>query len=338
METTPSGDRYWPYEPFPSAAIRLYQMIWQLETWLRTLVYVELRADRSDWEEPIRRRVNNWPPVSLSSDKRLHHMATPHQQAVSYLTFGQLWDVISDDAIWPLFATYFPPKENAAPRIDEVKAIRNRVAHFRRPNPHDAERLALFLTDMERGVRCFCKRYVAPKYAVDDPVTQRMREQWNHIGYGTELYSCQSSWLYAPEPNTKRPILNAQLDVLTHNTYAKDSHRGVIYRLSIQAPVSSSLDRVRFLECVRLVHKDVIHVLLSNYENGISVTAPAVRGVDETVELIAKLLELGRGCVGFRGRRLTEDLREELPEYVLWPDHMLTFFDPEMRDPVLVHS
>src|SRR4051812_11422530 len=34
----------WTYEPVPHSAVRLFRMSWQLETWLRTLVYVELRA------------------------------------------------------------------------------------------------------------------------------------------------------------------------------------------------------------------------------------------------------------------------------------------------------
>jgi hypothetical protein len=50
-------------------------------------------------------------------------MATPHQAALSYLTFGQLWSVISDVANWPLFEPYFPPKSNVEVKIEEVKAF-----------------------------------------------------------------------------------------------------------------------------------------------------------------------------------------------------------------------
>jgi len=147
----PAISEPWAYEPVPSSAVRLFRMAWQLETWLRIMVYVELRASRVDWEEPIKRAVGNWPPHSIQSDKRLHHMATPHQAALSYLTFGQLWDVISSAANWPLFEPYFPPKQNTEVKIEEVKAIRNRVAHFREPHPNDEKRLMLFWRTWSRG-------------------------------------------------------------------------------------------------------------------------------------------------------------------------------------------
>src|SRR5262245_56862843 len=145
----------WTYEPVPKSAVRLFRMCWQLETWLRMLVYVELRAARLDWEQPIKKHIRDWPPHSLERDKRLHHMATHHQATLSYLTFGQLWDMIADTDNWSLFAPYFPPKENAEIRVEEVKAIRNRVAHFRDPHAQDAARLELFLRDMEAGIRRF---------------------------------------------------------------------------------------------------------------------------------------------------------------------------------------
>src|SRR5688500_9070730 len=113
----------WEYRPIPATAERLFRMCWQLENWLRTMVYVELRADQADWEAPLRKTAKDWPPPYLTRDKELHHMATPHQGGLSYLTFGQLWDVIV--ANWTLFEPYFPPKANVDPRIKEVKAIRN---------------------------------------------------------------------------------------------------------------------------------------------------------------------------------------------------------------------
>ncbi|MGL4462102.1 MAG: hypothetical protein ACRC1K_08105, partial [Planctomycetia bacterium] len=80
----------WRYESVPSDAVKLYRLCWQLEKWLRLMVYVELKADRPDWDASIREKVKTWPPSALDNDKRLHHMATYHQSVLSYLTFGEL--------------------------------------------------------------------------------------------------------------------------------------------------------------------------------------------------------------------------------------------------------
>jgi hypothetical protein len=179
------------YSPVPTSAERLFRMCWQLENWLRTIVYVELRAHRIDWENPIRTQVKNWPPQSLASDKRLHHMVTPHKAALSYLTFGQLWDVISSEESWKLFAPYFPPKENVEIKISEVKRIRNPTAHFREPHFLDFDRLKLFIGDMEPGIRRFCSRYTQEKIPIvaspTDPVSKLLADIWQDVGYGIEL-------------------------------------------------------------------------------------------------------------------------------------------------------
>jgi hypothetical protein len=313
-------------------------MSWQLETWLRTLVYVELRAARLDWEQPIKNHVQNWPPPSLQRDKRLHHMATPHQAALSYLTFGQLWDVISDSDNWPLFAPYFPPKENADVRVEEVKAIRNRVAHFREPHPQDADRLELFLRDMEAGIRRFCSRYTVgevPRDPADDPVTDQLAQSWEHIGYGIELWRPNGHWLYAPPPNTQRPLLNAKLELLTHTRYSRGSLEGTIYRITTWAPLPGRIDVVAFFERTKSIHKDIIHILLSSTDDEISVTVPAVHGIEQTMELIATVLSAGLNSARSHTWRNLDRLQLEWPEYVLWPDHMLTFFTDECHSPIL---
>jgi len=327
----------WTYEPVPPSAVRLFRMSWQLETWLRMLVYVELRAARQDWEQPIQKHVQGWPPRSLQSDKRLHHMATPHQAALSYLTFGELWDVISDADNWPLFAPYFPPKENADVRVKEVKTIRNRVAHFRQPHPQDAARLELFLRDMEAGIRRFCSRYTIgkrPRDPADDPVTKRLAESWEHIGYGIELWRPNGDWLYAPPPNTQRPLLNAHLELLTHASYARGSLERTIYRITTSAPLSGRIDAVGFFEQTKSIHTDIIHILLC-MDNRLAVTIPAVHGIERMVELIATVLSASLNSARSQTGRSLDRARLEWPEYVLWPDHMLTLFCEECQEPVL---
>jgi len=190
----------WNYETVPSAAVRLFRMAWQLENWLRTIVYVELRAARQDWEQPVKKYVRDWPPAPQDKDKVLHHMTTHHQGALSYLTFGELWNFISDKDSWPLFEPYFPPQRNTQARIEEIKTIRNRIAHCREPHQHDEARLKLFLQDMEQGVRTFCQRYTVGLTGDNDAVSQQLTNSWDGLGYGVELWLFNRSWLYAPPP------------------------------------------------------------------------------------------------------------------------------------------
>lgn len=329
-------DDEWNYEPVPSSAQRLYRMCWQLETWLRTIVYVELRAARVDWESPIQKHVNDWPPRSLSSDKRLHHMATPHQAALSYLTFGQLWSVIADRDIWPLFEPYCPPKNNTDARIEEVKAIRNRVAHFREPHHNDVDRLALFIRDLDPGIRRFCSRYTTgkvPKDAPDDLVSSELAADWEHDGYGIELMR-PNGWLYAPEPHRMHPLMNAGLAMLTHKKYEQGSTAGVVYALNIHGK-QDRLDTVGFFESTRNLHGHIIHIMLSRMSNELTVTIPAIHGPTETADLISKFLQAGLNCS--RGSSWRPVIRDQLewPEYVLWPDHLLTFYDDDIKQPIL---
>lgn len=329
-------DNDWSYEAVPSSAQRLYRLCWQLETWLRTIVYVELRAARLDWESPIQKHINDWPPRSLENDKRLHHMATPHQAALSYLTFGQLWSVIADSGNWSLFESYFPPKKNTDARIEEVKAIRNRVAHFRDPHPNDVDRLTLFIRDLDPGIRRFCSRYTTsyvPHDATDDLVSCVLEEDWEKNSYGTEL-SRPNGWLYAPEPHRRRPLMNAALEMLTHKNYERGSAASVVYALNIFGR-QERLDTIGFIESTRNLHEHIIHIMLSSMFDELRVTIPAIHGPAKTADLIRRFLEAGLTCS--RNSTFRPVLRDQLewPEYVLWPDHILTFFRDDSRQPLL---
>jgi hypothetical protein len=221
---------FWEYEAVPPPAVRLFRMSWQLEAWLRQIVYVELRAADSNWE----RRIANLPKVDRfkERDKSLHHMATPHQSRLLYLTLNDLWGLISDDDNWELFEHYFPPKDNVIARIYEIMAIRNRVAHSREPHTNDIARMELFLRDLEPGIRRFCVRYNVTDHPVRrDGVAERLEAEWQRIGHNTDLFVPTAGWLCALKPSAK---LGSKLERLTHPSddgYGDAS--SMIYRLTV---------------------------------------------------------------------------------------------------------
>lgn len=324
----------WKYKPVPSSARRLFRMAWQLESWLRTIVYVELRAQRVDWEEPIKKAVNNWPPHPQTKDKELTHMITHHQGVLSYLTFGELWKIISHKDNWPFFETYFPPEANTSTKIEEVRTIRNRVAHFREPHKYDEARFRQFLQDVEGGVRRFCNRYTTGCFCENDPVVEKLEDSWENIGYGYEMLCLDERWLYAPGDGRIRPQMHAKLKMLAHDRYTKGSHEGVIYRLEISPSLDRRLNVADFLSSTHRLHGEIIHIFVKS-ENEVAITIPALCGDELTVQLIKSFLSAGINCSHSSLILELDEARSKWPEYVLWPGHILSFYDHEMRGDIL---
>jgi hypothetical protein len=325
---------WWINDPVPKSAERIFRMAWHLENWLRTMVYVEVRADRVNWKDAIPKEAGHQSTRYINSNKKLHHMATPYVSEFSYLSFGKTWDIISSSSNWPLFEPYFPPLDNAKTRVSEAIHIRDRISHFREPHPQDEARFTLFMNEMEAGVRKFCERYSVewrPNPA-NDPVGDELKARWPHIGYGIELYG-PNGWLYAPPPHTQQPKMNATLELLCHPSRKPGCNRGDIYKLTFSH--RDKFDTVGFVECTEGLHKDIIHILLMGPHTPPSVMIPVTQGVEATAELIGNFL---RAALDHQSANLPRELnREKLqwPEYVLWPGHMLTVFDERRVEPIL---
>jgi hypothetical protein len=236
---------FWEYEPVPPSAVRLFRMSWQLEAWLRQIVYVELRAADSNWEL----RIANLSKADRfkERDKSLHHMATPHQSKLLYLTLNDLWELIRDNDNWELFEHYFPPKDNVIARINEIMAIRNRVAHSREPHTNDIARMELFLHDLEPGLRKFCIRYnAAADLARRDGVAEKLEEEWQRISHSTDLFIPTVGWICAPEPSAK---LGGKLERMTHpSDDGCGDASSLIYRLTVLGIKGWQLDVREYVE------------------------------------------------------------------------------------------
>jgi hypothetical protein len=131
----------------PPLASALYGRWWQLESWLRTLLYVELRAKLgSDW-------VNALPTVSekrQQGEQELRYMATPDaQNRLAYTDASVLFRMTLEH--WALFEDTLLSKNVWAGRVDELLAIRNRIGHCRRPHTDDLIRLEQTLRDLNGG-------------------------------------------------------------------------------------------------------------------------------------------------------------------------------------------
>jgi hypothetical protein len=131
----------------PPAVLALYARWWQIETWLRQLVYVELRSrDGTAWEanldaETVKR---------LKRDRRQPYMASPDwEDPIAYLDAAKLFDLIEQN--WELFELTLLDRDGWSGRRSELLKIRHRLGHLRRPHKDDLARLEQRLRDLEGG-------------------------------------------------------------------------------------------------------------------------------------------------------------------------------------------
>lgn len=153
----------------PAMATALYGRWWQLETWLRSLVYVELRsAFGPNW-------VDQLPGTSEQRQQReqaIPYMATPDAQAqLAYADVSALFSII--DKHWLLFEGSLLTKGVWTGRVEGLLHIRNRIGRCRRPHVDDLSRLEQTLRDLEvgafRALSSFNHQMHAPR-ELEDPL------------------------------------------------------------------------------------------------------------------------------------------------------------------------
>ena len=115
MDTTKSQNILATIEAIPELPdthLITYARLWQFETWLRHMVYVELRAKYGDdWGKSLRGNVNN----AKKSDQKLTHMPSPEKMDLSFGTLGALTNTISTE--WSLFEKFLPYKTSGTPEL-----------------------------------------------------------------------------------------------------------------------------------------------------------------------------------------------------------------------------
>jgi hypothetical protein len=186
----------------PSQSIALYVRWWQLETWLRDLIYVELRArDGVNWADSAKAALGR-----QNQDAEFTHMAsTDGPNPLAYLDYSQLLAIIGDQ--WDLFGYALINRPSWDGRQDDLKRIRHRIGHMRRPHSDDLNRLEQTLRDLERGTFLALSAYNDPYYlegdSFDDPVTR--------------------GWVAGEHPTAQLQLAHAarQYDTVLEVTYTK---------------------------------------------------------------------------------------------------------------------
>ncbi len=312
------------------SALILYARIWQLEKWLREMVYVELKTKKG----------RNWfnfnkTKKTYESDKSLTHIPTSNDNPLSFTTFTELVKLIQNN--WDLFSVYLPPKHIWEVKLDEIVHIRNRVAHFRSGHTDDIERLLQLLRDIDNGFWKFCTDYndlqpilppdrdaVAKKYADLDPFSFKevAPNEWARIGsapqglrYIVSIYSLRRRWA------EKSAVIDGTL--------------GYIYDVNIHLRDNTQFDYSKFLTAASKYKEEVLHICLDTFSSTVRVTIPAILGSGKVCEIVNNLISFTENSITVHRSINSDDqtiqrLSEKWPEYVVGPKNPLTFLGPDM--------
>jgi hypothetical protein len=158
-----------------SDALLFYGRWLQLETWLREVAYVELRAKYGmQWTQHL----GGTAPKRAASDARNSYMASADAgDLLAYADVSHLFQLIEDR--WELFEPLLPPQRRWQGLTDELRDLRNRNAHCRRPHRDDVSRIEQALRDLELGAQRFYVSYLdtRPLQASRDPVARAWIKQ-----------------------------------------------------------------------------------------------------------------------------------------------------------------
>lgn len=163
----------------PASSLALYARWWQLEAWLRSLAYVELRArDGVDWTNALDANTN----YRQQGDAKFEYMASPDwRDPLAYMDASILFRLLDDE--WSLFSHALLDQDTWKGRRSELLGIRNRIGHLRRPHQDDLARIEQTLRDLEVGAVKAVYAYNRDRFlSMLDPADP-MVTNWLHKGH-----------------------------------------------------------------------------------------------------------------------------------------------------------
>ena len=329
----------WVPPDLPRERLWTYALLWNFEIWLRTMVYVELRACYGDgWPARLKKGKAE---RAQTQDARLSHMPTREQLPTSYMQLRDLLNTVTEE--WALFKPYFPPKNIWEAKMEELQQIRHRVAHFRVGHEDDQRRVKQVLRDIDEGFWRFCTSYNTDRSvlpASNDPVTREFLHldpfPWNKGSDGV--------WARTgiADPNLRTAVM---IEV-SRREWAQDvppneeisGKPGFLYDIRLAARGQQVFDYSEFLASTERAHPSICHICLEGGNGQVRTTIPSVLGTNSIIDMITKLVKASEYALRPKRETTTfeveqqrvEALVTQQPEYVLGPSNPLTFLGPDM--------
>lgn len=322
---------------------------YQLEVWLREMVYLETKSHFGSnyWkecEDALKRQnaLGIPPKKSLERDQMHPHMATPENDPLWFISFDTLTKLILDGALWPLFEPYLTTKKLVDAKFEELRIVRNRVAHARSLHEDDLDRFVRVLKDLDRGFWRFITSY-GDSYALEDgvasvcdPVAAEFSNPERQYGVAIHV----------------ELICRPSADELEVNQCGK----GRLYNVVIVSRISSRyFDYERVLSNTQPHHCLLAHMILDSLQTMLRLTFPCIEDPQSIITAIlsfakacancyvpqplsnheeARLRSLQKSLTPVERFRLTnkplDDLAAQWPHYVVSPSHPYAFLDSSM--------
>lgn len=316
--------------------LRTFLRLYQLETWTREMVYLELKAYYgTDWWTEIQGLRNV--PVNLaekyrSRDRRHPHISTPENDPLWFISFDTLLKILFHAKMWKRFAPYFTTKKILRGKFEEIGPVRNRVAHCRALHAYDLRRLEQLMLDFDQGFWRFCTSYQDYYAFTGNLSANKVVENYRNNPEVTVNYTVR--------PSLRIRRINRELG------------RGLIYDVTIvsEHPLSRFMDYEPILKSTQHVHKYVLHIILDSFQNSLRVTIPGTVGTTTVIEVIEKFSYACRNFYSIRPlvpltskievEKSSDLIREydgrqqpfqliaaKWPHYVIPPSHPYSFLD-----------
>ena len=335
-------------ERLPSERFYTYSRLWQFETWLRTMVYVELRARHGDaWHQYL--KLPNSRPIE--NDKKLSHMPTSDQLQTSFMQLSDLLKTVSFN--WELFQPYLPPQQIWDARLLEVSQIRHRIAHFRPGHENDLDRVEQLLKDIDKGFWTFCSSYNSDYFFLP-PSKDEILNAFLHLDPFPWTEVGERHWARVGIADPHQP-LSVKIDILRRE-WLKSKHPeqiageyGYLYSVTIIPRGDRRIEHSRFLSSTLPMHSHICHVCLDYAPCSVRVTLPAVLAKTDLIDIIERFIQAAQNALRpervrrhFRSdlqphidpieheKNLVDRLADEWPEYVIGPSNPMTFLCPDM--------
>lgn len=191
----------------------------QIEIWLRQLVHLEMSsAYGRQWHSHLSHNVQN----RAALNARNAYMLSPDED--SLLAYGDVQDLFSlIEDNWDLFSAYLVPKVRWCGWADELRGIRNRIAHSRRPHCDDVLRLEQILRNIEPGAKVALRSYDDTFDDVGDVTSlaaswKKGDPPWTHIArHARRQYHTSFNLMFSSRSWAKRtPSLLGAPGILVH--------------------------------------------------------------------------------------------------------------------------
>ncbi|QMS77879.1 Swt1 family HEPN domain-containing protein [Aeromonas veronii] len=308
----------------------VYARLWQLESWLREMIYVELKAKKGkSWFNFHKTK------SSYESDQELTHIPGKDHNPLSFQTFNELLKVIENN--WNLFSYYLPPKHIWAVKVEEIILIRNRCAHFRRGHSDDLSRLTQLLRDIDNGFWNFCTQYNDTKPILppeSDPVSSEFLEYDPFSFQAVE----ENTWARVGTVSPNLPFIVTIGYLKRHwatDVASISGETGYIYDVSFSVRNRKQIDIEKFLQQSNKYQNEIIHFCLDSFATSIRFTIPAVVGSERVIEIISNLIIILQNSLTLLRETNLKDavvqkIADKWPENVVGPKNPLTFLSPDM--------